>query len=390
MYLVLQISVYLLEIFVVIIIIREMYGSIITAEGNLRLINVSRYLPMTICGLSAILLTEIAGRIIFNKFIENVYLSDSGIATEECNLLCTYLPFYFFMLLGCIFLYLYKWVKRKERIKNAAIYPVFLTGQFLIWFGYIQGTMQREGKAILFFQFGFLAGAAADVILLYMVFEKSRKDKLEKELNEMRAVHELKKKHYEKVTYLQSEMLSIKRELSGQLDALFCYIEQPDQKDEVKQLLEELTQRIESTRTMNYFPLPVLNAVLAEKAEFCGKNNISLRMDIRMEREYNIDKVHLCSIFSNLLDNAIHACLELYDQKEKEIWIHAVKMQDYLYIKTTNPCLDKKDKEKRKWHGYGIKIMQEIAGKYNGAYQGNVKDNVYTALVTLQIQEDSR
>ena len=34
--------------------------------------------------------------------------------------------------------------------------------------------------------------------------------------------------------------------------------------------------------------------------------------------------------------------------------------------------------------------MQEIAGKYNGAYQGNVKDNVYTALVTLQIQEDSR
>ena len=95
MYLVLQISVYLLEIFVVIIIIREMYGSIITAEGNLRLINVSRYLPMTICGLSAILLTEIAGRIIFNKFIENVYLSDSGIATEECNLLCTYLPFYF-------------------------------------------------------------------------------------------------------------------------------------------------------------------------------------------------------------------------------------------------------------------------------------------------------
>ena len=72
-------------------------------------------------------------------------------------------------------------------------------------------------ESIMFFHLGFLAGAAADVILLYMVFEKTRKDRLERELNKMEAAHELKKEHYENVTRLQREMISIKQELSGQL-----------------------------------------------------------------------------------------------------------------------------------------------------------------------------
>lgn len=389
MYTGLQIGMYLLKILAVVIIIKEMYSGTDKAEKELRLKNSLKYVQITACGLAAVLLAECAGRLVFYGVIEKSYLLASGTAAGETNLLCSYLPFYLIMAAGCVFLYLYKRYKKKEIVKNAAIYPVFLVGQFLIWLGYIQGAGQRAGESILFFHLGFLAGAAADVILLYMVFEKTRKDRLERELNKMEAAHELKKEHYENVTRLQREMISIKQELSGQLDRLCWFMEQPDQQEMVKKQLEEMTHRIESTRITNYTPLPVLNAVLEEKAQTCREKGISLKTDIRLEKDHGIDKVHLCSIFSNLLDNAVNACELLPGETEKEIWVYAVVMQDYLYIKTTNPCVNQKAKVKRNWHGYGIKIMQEISRKYNGIYQADVKNGVYTALVTLQVGENS-
>ena len=52
--------------------------------------------------------------------------------------------------------------------------------------------------------------------------------------------------------------------------------------------------------------IPVVNDVLSEKNKVCMNDGVELSVDLDFPPVLQVEPLHLCSIFSNLLDNAIN------------------------------------------------------------------------------------
>ncbi len=105
-----------------------------------------------------------------------------------------------------------------------------------------------------------------------------------------------------------------------------------------------------------------------------------------------MDLINLCSIFSNLINNAAeyyknHTCNENY------INLKAKQIDNKIIIKCMNNLNDSKHitdskkikttKKDKSNHGYGLAIIQSIAEKYNGNFHIDVTDNQFIANLYL-------
>ena len=85
--------------------------------------------------------------------------------------------------------------------------------------------------------------------------------------------------------------------------------------------------------------------------------------------------MHLCSIFSNLMDNAINANLSLPSGRERYIRIIAHEKQGYIAVKTENPSDRRNGKlQPDRSMGYGLKILRDISESYDGDFSAECKD----------------
>ncbi|MCL2501102.1 MAG: ATP-binding protein, partial [Defluviitaleaceae bacterium] len=123
-------------------------------------------------------------------------------------------------------------------------------------------------------------------------------------------------------------------------------------------------------------------AIITEKALICAQSGINLCVDLDIPDRLSVEKIHLCSIFGNLLDNAINAC-KLTDSAEQPIInLRSTVDGDYLFIKSTNPS-SKPPKKRMPGRGYGSRILTDLAARYKGEYRGEYNDGVFTAVVLL-------
>ncbi|MGM9538876.1 MAG: GHKL domain-containing protein [Candidatus Onthomonas sp.] len=107
----------------------------------------------------------------------------------------------------------------------------------------------------------------------------------------------------------------------------------------------------------------------------------------------------LCSLISNLLDNGIEACAEIGPEEgDKTLRFQIRQSGNYLFLRTENPVAPgkisperrltlKTTKADRSLHGYGTRIIQSIAEKYNGAVKFSQEENLFLVDVMLLLRE---
>ncbi|MEG2394689.1 MAG: GHKL domain-containing protein [Ruthenibacterium sp.] len=106
-----------------------------------------------------------------------------------------------------------------------------------------------------------------------------------------------------------------------------------------------------------------------------------LQTTIALPGEIPVENVQLCSIFSNLLDNAIRAVKPLA-QEMRKITVKANLRGQTLFVKVENPC---DSALSQKGTGYGLQILRDIAAQYHGAVMTTEENGVFTAVVTLEL-----
>lgn len=109
---------------------------------------------------------------------------------------------------------------------------------------------------------------------------------------------------------------------------------------------------------------PALDILLREKISFAKKNGIEVHCDVQIPKAFYADPMDLCAIFSNLMDNAIHACMNEPHQNRHPI-ISTKSKAHFLIIEETNsaslstPILP----------GIGLRNVQALAEKYQGTVE---------------------
>lgn len=80
----------------------------------------------------------------------------------------------------------------------------------------------------------------------------------------------------------------------------------------------------------------VVDAVAVDKARRCQAEGIALELRLALPQDLPLDGPTLCSVFANLLDNAMEACLRL-PAEARQITCSAVCRGGYLIVQERNP-----------------------------------------------------
>lgn len=246
-----------------------------------------------------------------------------------------------------------------------------LTSLFLNFYSYISGAGAAIWCVCIFFS------GASIVLLLYYVISLEKKTELEAEVRDMHHAMELEQSHYRAVEARREELAKIRHDFNNQLAAIGLLMQAGEEKD-AGAMLRQLSADIAATGEAPYCAIPVVNAVLTEKENLCREAGIALQTQLDLPEKLGIEPLHLCSIFSNLLDNAIRGCAGM---EKPTIELSSAAAGDYLLLRTVNPSGPPKAPEKGR--GYGSKILKELGEKYGGGYETGYENGRFTAVVSL-------
>ncbi len=225
-------------------------------------------------------------------------------------------------------------------------------------------------------------GASFVFLMLFIVvlFSQADKEAVEKELTEMKFRSELEQQHYKSVEARREELAKIRHDYNNLLTSVRGLLEMGEY-EQAREALDHLLVRVGQTRECGYCGIPIVNALMAEKQAVCDREGIRLAVDLNVPEDTRVEPIDLCSVFSNLMDNAIRACGQL-PQEERNITITSGMQGDYLIVRCENPAA-KAPGPVPEGTGYGKRILHSIAQRWNGSFQADFADGVYRATVIL-------
>ena len=200
----------------------------------------------------------------------------------------------------------------------------------------------------------------------------------------------MSKAHYDELANHLREVRSIRHDLRAHMNVLESYIEE-ERWEQAKEYLQEIKehQNMQNDVWIN-IGNELVNAVLIEGMRSCGKD-ITLVCEGMLPRELNLSDYDLCTIFSNLLSNAVEACKKLRE-KEKRIVLQIKRFQNNVVILMENPVEwevpieslgEFTSKTERESHGYGIYNIKKAVKSYDGEVEFHVKDELFQVRILL-------
>ena len=182
----------------------------------------------------------------------------------------------------------------------------------------------------------------------------------------------------------------IRHDIKDNMSAVYRLVEEDKKSEAIEYMssyLTDLTEK-ESLITTNN---PVVNAVINSKLSAAKSYGINV-VCICISDFTGITDLDLCSLLSNMLNNAISACKSCLIES-KRIYLH-ISADEYKYdfcVKNTiessvlknNPNLLTL-KNNKKEHGIGVGIIRSIAEKYDGKVDFYEEINEFCCRVILK------
>ena len=159
---------------------------------------------------------------------------------------------------------------------------------------------------------------------------------------------------------------------------------------EALNVLDNTDKELEKSRPEKYCEKIYINSVLImhrRTAENC-RMSISYNMDIPEAISVNV--YELSVVVSNLIENAINACLKIPDREDRYIIVKARSTENNLVLEIVNSCIAKAETDKngmpvtdREGHGIGVISVETFVNKYNGMLDFTAEEDRFTARVLV-------
>ena len=137
----------------------------------------------------------------------------------------------------------------------------------------------------------------------------------------------------------------------------------------------------------------ILDSILRVKKEVCLEKKIDFLIDVDFSKSDFMDMIDICTIFSNLIDNAIEACDKIENQKiHKTITLKSRYIDKFNIILIENTKVNniKKgkfvfltNKNNSYMHGIGLKNVVKTVEKYFGQANFNHQENKFKVKILI-------
>ncbi|WP_371025237.1 ATP-binding protein [Paraclostridium ghonii] len=191
---------------------------------------------------------------------------------------------------------------------------------------------------------------------------------------------------------IQESQLKVKKLYHDMKNHMIC-IENLYGKNEY---IENINNQLKECNSIFNTNNMILDIILNDKQRISKSKGIDLLANINFRECDFIDGADVCSIFSNMIDNAIEACEKIEDKNIlKRINIKGTIVRSLYIIKCENPknniiklkngliLTNKKDKF---LHGIGISSMKNSIEKYNGNLEINDLNNRFLINICIPLK----
>lgn len=296
--------------------------------------------------------------------------------------LCVYI-YIITSILFCLILYVHKKLIRKKQYspKFLLVYATFPISQILLMLSLNSEIYIKINLKTASVMFGIVGSIFADIFLLYTLLRQQQMQELSRTLYEVEVAWEREKNHYTEIENKRDELAKIRHDLNEQLFVMSELLKNKEY-EKVREMLNTLIRYVASTREPIYCADPILNAVMSENEKLCQNKGIQLYYEFDITSPLRLNPVTICSIFSNLLRNAIAAAEVITDkERQKYISVRAKEQGDYVYTEVEN-SYEKHDRGVRK--GYGQEILRSIADQLNGRLDINAENGIYKVCMMVE------
>ena len=292
------------------------------------------------------------------------------------------LAFAFEIIAYTVFLLLWRYRigKITSDLPNMKIIIVIISGQLIFSLNAVLSHIEQRPESQAVTALSLFVMIVGNIAILQVLLMLVKKTETEIELSHLTNERKLEQMHFTMLNERQHEIAKIQHDFNNQLVTAYRLF-LSNKKSHAKKQLHELELSIKAANSSVYCENAVVNAVLNENQRKCNDADITLDAKVAIAEDCGISSNHICSIFSNLLDNAIFACKSL-PSIERTIKIRTAYSGDYLHIKCTNPFDGNVRKKGKK--GFGHLILSDIASEYDGYFTTETSDGLYIAMIYLR------
>lgn len=230
------------------------------------------------------------------------------------------------------------------------------------------------------------------VLLLFSQQDERQKRRLSYEKD---AMDEMLKRQYEQYKMSRDNIafLNMKyHDLKHQIIA----IREENNEEKREQYLQEMEDRIKMYEAEFQTGSHVLDILLTTKSEYCRIHEIDFTCMADGTLVQFMDKMDLCTLFGNALDNAIESALKQKNPEKRLIRSALYSKGQFVMLRFENysdaiidskkglPVTTKKDKGT---HGIGLRSIELIAQKYNGTMTINTENHWFVLRILFPVNE---
>lgn len=195
--------------------------------------------------------------------------------------------------------------------------------------------------------------------------------------------------NYKYLELREEETKKFRHDYRSHLNSLQLLCKEKRYKD-VSKYIETITERLSVYSTYVTVGDGFMDAILNYYYQKMERNNIRLKLTGKMTKNCHIDMFDLCTIISNLLDNAIEAVAEV-DKNDRYIDVTFRYDDLMLYFNVNNPYVGELHinqnviitKKVSQNHGYGLLNVRKSVELYNGSMDIKTDNNIFEVLIAL-------
>lgn len=233
-----------------------------------------------------------------------------------------------------------------------------------------------------------------DILFFSMITYLINKNRQIKKMELIKIQQNYQNKIIYELTSQYDSIRKIRHDVKDTYQTVFSLINS-NKIDEAKKLISGNYNLIDHTGIYVKTNNNILNAVV--NAKLTAASTSGIKVSCLSDADINgISDLDLCDLLSNILENAITACREINDDRNKYIYLEIDK-EDSIYtflvknsieesILSKNPELQTTKPDKMN-HGLGTAIIKDISEKYNGRCDFYEADNMFCCQVVLMTSE---
>jgi len=158
---------------------------------------------------------------------------------------------------------------------------------------------------------------------------------------------------------------------------------------ETKTYIHTLEQNLSDTIIERFCDNYAINVILSSLVSKARSENITFECSVSLSEEINIDTIDLGIIISNVISNAINACVKIEDINHRFISIEAKEHYNQLYIQIINSYVGEVKfigefpVTEEIGHGLGTRSVAYVAEKYNGVFSFIAEEGRFKTTVVV-------